>query len=132
MNKTIISIITLGIILTNNACKKHSHSDDEIKPIITIVEPKSNDTILLSVDPELHIEFTATDETGLHEMNVYVIGADTLYKKNPVVHDLKVFSFHDHVFLTGISSNNSCKVVIEAEDHGGNKAITEQTIFILP
>ena len=102
--------------------KNNSSSTDDTKPIITIAEPTANDTISLTLESEVHIEFTVTDNVGLHNLSVLIIknNIDTLMNETPSVSDLKVYSFHEHLIPIGIASLTGFKVLIKAEDHSGN------------
>ncbi len=114
-------IIAMGIIL--NACTKKSEQADTTKPVITVVEPLAYDTVSLATEPEIHVEFTVTDEAGLHHLSVIMIknNTDTLMNETPDdVLNLKVYAFHKHVMPTGIASVTPVKVIISAEDHAGN------------
>ncbi len=136
MNKIILNITAVFIIATVFvACTKHtSETTDTTKPVITVVEPMADDTLSLAVEPEIHIEFTVTDETGLHELNVLLIknNVDTLMNESPAVHDLKTYSFHEHAIPTGISSLTPMKAILTAEDHGENKEVKTISFFITP
>jgi hypothetical protein len=130
----IISIIIISISFF--ACSKHTHSTttDATKPIITVAEPTANDTLSLALEPEVHVEFTTTDESGLHELNVLVIknSTDTLLNDNPTVHDLTTYAYHEHVIPTGIISVTPMKVVITVNDHGNNIESRIINFFIEP
>lgn len=134
-NTTKILALAIATLISLNACHKtHADSNDTAKPIITMVEPMANDTLSLAVEPEIHVEFTVTDETGLHDVSVLLIknNTDTLMNETPTVHDLKVFSFHEHVIPTGIASLVPMKVVIKAADHGGNVETKTIEFFVEP
>ena len=116
-------LIIFGSTLLLYSCNKNnSSSTDDTKPIITIAEPTTNDTITLTLEPEVHIEFTITDNVGLHNLSVLIIknNIDTLMNETPSVSDLKVYSFHEHLMPIGITSLTGFKVIIKAEDHSGN------------
>jgi DNA polymerase III alpha subunit len=132
---SLIKFLTFSFIVLAIGCKKHEHNtNDQVKPILTIEEPMVNDTLILSVDPEVHIEFTATDNEGLHELNVLLIknNTDTILNDNPSVHDLKSYAYHEHVVPTGITNIVSMKVIISAEDHGENKEVKTVDFFVTP
>lgn len=135
--KTIIKqfFILLSLTLMLSECKKNTHSHkDTVKPILTFVEPTANDTVNLTLEHEVHIEFTASDETSLHELQIIIIknGVDTIFTQTPEVHDLKVYPYHTHLIPTGIIGLAAFQAIIKAEDHGGN--ITTETInfFVKP
>ncbi len=136
MNNNFQKIISIIIISTSLfACSKHTHSTtDTIKPTITVAEPTANDTLSLALEPEVHVEFTTTDETNLHELNVLVImnNTDTLLNDNPSVHDLTSYAYHEHVVPTGIVSITPMKVVIKSNDYSGNTETKIINFFIEP
>jgi hypothetical protein len=126
-----ICLSTIGFI----ACKKHTHdTSDTTKPVITMAEPMANDTLSLASDPEIHLEFTTTDESGLHSLKVLLIrnNTDTLFTDEPSVHDLKVYGYHEHFEATGITTLTPMKVIVIAEDHGGNVESKIITFFVEP
>lgn len=134
-NTTKILALAVAILISLNAChKSHADGNDTTKPIITMVEPLANDTLSLAVDQEIHVEFTVTDETGLHDLSVLLIknNTDTLMNETPAVHDLKVLSFHEHAIPTGIVSLVSMKAIIKATDHGGNVDTKTIDFFVEP
>lgn len=130
--RTYYIIIIMALLW--NACTKKSGQADTTKPVITVVEPLANDTVSLATEPEIHVEFTVTDETGLHHLSVIVIknNTDTLMNETPDVLDLKVYSFHEHLIPTNIASVTPMKVIIRAEDHAGNTETKTIAFFIQP
>jgi hypothetical protein len=131
--KTLLSLLSLTFMLY--ACKKNTHNNtDTVKPILTFVEPTVNDTVNLTLEHEVHIEFTATDETSLHELQVIIIknGVDTIFTQTPEVHDLKVYSYHTHLIPTGIVGLAAFQAVIKAEDHGGNITTEIINFYVKP
>jgi|688.fasta_scaffold25018_14 hypothetical protein len=118
MKKTIrISIylsIMFAVILITNSCKKENKV-----PTIAIVEPMENDTISLAVSPEVHIEFTASDDEELHylSVNVHDDMANSFLADTPSVHGNKTFDYHEHIMPSGITNTKRMTLEIKAEDH---------------
>jgi hypothetical protein len=134
-NTTTFIALMAAILFSFNACHKtQADSNDSTKPVITVVEPMADDTLSLAVEPEIHVEFTVTDETGLHNLSVLLIknNTDTLMNETPAVNELKVFSFHEHAIPTGIVSLVSMKAIIKAADHGGNVETKIIDFFVEP
>lgn len=129
-------IICLLILSTSlYACSRQSHSNsDTTKPIITVVEPLANDTASLAVEPEVHIEFTATDETKLRELNVVLIknNTDTLFNDSPTVDNLTVYAYHEHVVPSGIVSATPMTAIIRASDQSNNTETKIINFYVEP
>jgi len=119
--------ITFSIALLFSMCGKDESPDTE-KPIITVAEPHHQDTISLSSDPELHIEFTTTDNIALKSLVVVVNDSANLevFKKEPYVSGLKAHSFHNHFMLSDIKNLLLYTVVLTATDKSDN--VTTKTI----
>lgn len=131
--KNLIALAVSAIALFTSCTKKKS--TDTIKPIITVVEPSNVDTTSLSVEPEIHIEFTATDETSLSSISVNLYQNDSMniYSNNSSdVKGLKVYDFHQHIVPTSISTTTSFKLILEAKDEGGNTQTEEIHFYIEP
>jgi hypothetical protein len=128
--KITFTIGLLGIVsLAFNACKK---DEDTEKPTLAVVEPLAGDTLFLSQDPEIHIEFTASDNEELHEVSINLKDANGnvfLTKIEDV--DQKTFSFHEHVTPT-LTTGVEFTLNIEADDHSGNSNAQEIKFFVLP
>jgi hypothetical protein len=133
MIKYMIQLLFISILLTVFACRKRS-TDSALSPRIVIAEPGIGDTIDVSVNPELHIEFTASSDKGLHALEVIFVrnNTDTLLHENPSVMDLKAYPYHEHYLLSATSSIESYQLHIRAEDHDG--AVSEEMvpIFVQP
>ncbi len=127
-----ILVISFAILMMM-ACKKNE-KNDTLKPVITIAEPLSNDTLSIAMDPEIHIEFTTSDESGLHALYVTLIknNTDTLLNQNPDVMGLKVYAFHEHVVATGITSLTPLTAIIRAEDHSNNVELKTINFVVNP
>ncbi len=124
--KIAFSIFTISFFLFNTACKKET--TDTVKPVLTIGEPAEGTIFTLTDDPEVHIEFTLTDETSLHEVDIEVKdGTGTvIFSDAPTVHDLKLYDYHEHFEPTGITGEVNMTLTVTAADHGDN--ITTQTV----
>ena len=120
-----ISVFTITSLVTS--CKKETANK---APEIAILEPTANDTVTISVDPELHVEFTATDDEGLHTLSVKIKTASaTLFNDtSAMVHDLKTYNYHEHYTFSGITTLTPATVEITAEDH--DEVITMKTIQV--
>ena len=122
--------VTLLVMLTS--CKKNAVTDAE-KPALAFVEPEISDTVNLSLGEELHIEFTATDNAGLHSLEVSLKDQNgTSYlMQTPSVTNLKVYPFHAHLSpaLTGPATMT---LQVLAEDHSGNTCEANISFLVLP
>ncbi|MBP6625068.1 MAG: hypothetical protein KA198_07840 [Chitinophagaceae bacterium] len=132
--KYLFILSSLFILTFSQSCKKKSnYLLDHTKPLITIVEPVINDTLNLSLDPEVHIEFTTTDETALHTLSISVLqNGNTIFSEAPDVTNLKVYAYHEHFIPNSITSITPIKAIIKATDFGGNEEIKEVDFFVKP
>lgn len=121
----IISVFAISTVVSS--CKKETENK---APEIAVLEPSANDTVTISVDPELHVEFTATDDDGLHMLSVKIKTASaTLFNDtSAMVHDLKSYNYHEHYSFSGISTLTPATVEITAEDH--DEAMTTKSIQV--
>lgn len=128
--KTSVILALLALLAFNfNACKK---DDDTEKPTLAIIEPLAGDTLYLLQDPEIHVEFTASDNEELHEVSVELKdkeGNSFLSLTEDV--DQKTFSFHDHV-MPDIVAGIEFTLRIEANDHSGNSNEQEIEFYVVP
>ena len=128
--KTTVTLTLLSLLAFNfNACKK---DDDTEKPTLAIFEPLAGDTLYLSQDPEIHVEFTASDNEELHEVRVELKDAEGnsfLGKTEDI--DQKTFSFHEHV-MPDIAAGIEFTLRIEANDHSGNSNEQEIKFYVVP
>ena len=115
------------------ACKKKQTADISL-PIITVAEPGANDTLSLAAEPEVHLEFTVTDESSLATLTVLLVknNADTLLFETPAVHGLSVYPYHEHVIPVGITALTPLTARITATDHSGNMANQTINFFVEP
>lgn len=115
------------------SCKKKTAADTA-KPSITFVEPEAGSTVYLSTDPEVHVEFTTTDDRALHTLNVLLIKNtnDTLMNQTPDVDNLTVYSFHEHAIPTGITVSTPFRVIVTARDQYGNTEQQTVNFFVEP
>jgi hypothetical protein len=127
-------LIAIAFLFFISCSKNSSSSTDITRPVITMAEPMPDDTSNLSVEPEVHVEFTVTDEVGLHELSVLVIknNTDTLMNETPSVSDLKVYAFHEHLIPAGIIATVPFKAIIKASDHAGNVQSTVVNFYVTP
>ena len=132
-NKHLLLIIAILFSFQFYACKKDREADTT-KPLITVVEPLSGDTLSMTASPEVHVEFTVTDESELASLSVLLIknNSDTLMNDLPSVHGLKVYAFHEHVIPAGIAALTPMKAIILASDHSGNTESKTINFFIEP
>lgn len=114
-------------------CKKNKITDS-MKPAITMAEPTPGDTIDVSVDPEVHVEFTVSDQDGLHALSITLLrnATDTLLNVQPAVMDKTVFPFHDHLTLSGVSEVQTLQLFIRAENHASFVSTQEVTFYAQP
>ncbi len=124
-----IFIVSLIIIIFLSACKKNNTGvEDSVLPTVTIAEPMANDTLSLTADPEVHVEFTTTDETGLKSIQVWLVinGTDTLLNEDLDAQGVKTYAYHEHAVPSGIIAAVNMKAVIRVEDYGNN--VNEQIV----
>ncbi len=138
MNNTIIKIalILLSFItmISLYSCNKNKTTSDTTKPIITMVEPTDMDTITLSIDPEVHIEFTASDNEALHSLDVKLLDSanQLLQQSTPNVMDQTSYAFHTHYIPSGVTGLTWVKVQITTTDHSENTTTKELKVFLKP
>lgn len=111
------------------ACHKNAGKDTE-SPKISIVAPLMNDTVSITNGDELHIEFTCSDNVGLHNLQIKLydeVGTE-YFNSVPDVMNLKVYPFHTHLSPT-LSATRKMKLQIFAEDHAMN-AVKEEVQFV--
>lgn len=114
-------------------CGREEGADTQ-KPVITIAEPHAYDTISIASDPELHIEFTTTDNIALKSLTVVVNDSSNteVFKEEPNVSGLKVYSYHDHCMLSGIKKLFVYTVVLTAIDKSDNVIIKAVPVYVGP
>lgn len=134
ISKTTIFIILTIILSSQLSCKKNTRTSDNVLPILSIVEPTNLDTIILSKDPEMHVEFTVSDNTALHELEIKMFDSSNqiLQQFTPNVMDLPSYAFHTHYIPTGITGLTWVKVYIKATDHALNVTESELKVYIQP
>ena len=69
--KTTLFAALIAASLFVVSCKDDDKADTA-KPVLTVAEPSMNDTFNLTIDPEVHVEFTATDNLALNELKIIV------------------------------------------------------------
>lgn len=116
------------------ACKKRNYSNDTTKPVITVVEPMANDTVQISVDPEVHIEFTATDNETLKTLNISVKDANgnQLFTESPNVAGNSVYLYHNHFIPANITSGQEITVSLKAVDANENSVEQVIPVYLNP
>lgn len=116
------------------ACKKRNYSHDTTKPVITVVEPLTNDTVQISVDPEVHIEFTATDNEALKTLNISVKDANgnQLFTESPNVAGNSVYPYHNHFIPANITSGQEITVSLKALDANENSVELVIPVYLKP
>ncbi|MBL7765658.1 MAG: hypothetical protein JNJ58_06175 [Chitinophagaceae bacterium] len=129
----ILILITL-LNLSLSSCTKKNENTDIEKPYIAVVEPEMDDTLFLSTSPEIHIEFTVTDNTSLHSLHVELRDAanQVYYSFDPSVMGLSSYPFHEHPSPTGLTTTTNMKVVITALDHHDNTETKEISFVVVP
>lgn len=127
--KWFLPLCTCLIILS---CKKNTVTDTE-KPALAFVEPVIGDTVQLSLGEELHIEFTATDNDGLHSLQVNLkdMSGTSLLMNTPAVTNLTVYPFHAHL-SPALSVPTEMILQVVAEDHSGNTEQATIQFWVLP
>lgn len=117
-----------------SACKKRNYSTDTTNPVITIVEPMANDTIEVSVDPEVHIEFTATDNEVLKTLDISVKDANgiQLFAESPNVAGNNVYPYHNHFIPSNITTGKEITVNLKAVDANNNSVEKVIPVYLNP
>ncbi|MEI6311522.1 MAG: hypothetical protein WCP57_04590 [Bacteroidota bacterium] len=128
----ILSILSISIFFIStltSSCKKENKA-----PEIAILEPSNNDTITIASDPELHVEFTVSDDDALHYLSVKIKDASTTYFADTTtsVHDLKSYNYHEHYSFTGITTLTPVTVEISAEDHDEATTTKNIQVYVRP
>lgn len=111
------------------SCKKDKDTE---KPVITIEEPSNNDTISLA-SSEIHMEFKATDNEGLHEVSVNLTNPSgtSLFSNTKDVDDT-IYFFHEHITPSGISSITQLMFKVDASDHNENNISRTIIFYVKP
>ena len=92
--KFILIILISVSIVQLYSCKKKTSELDTEKPYLSIVEPMANDTTSMAIEPEIHVEFTATDNDQLKSLSVTLKDGlnNILFSSNPTVDGLKSYT----------------------------------------
>lgn len=133
--KFIFIIIISTSIINLTSCKKKTSEIDTENPFLSIVEPMANDTTSMAVEPEIHVEFTATDNNKLKSLSVTLKDNlnNTLFSSSPTVDGLKSYSFHQHYLPTmTITGTTLFKVNIIATDQNNNTNTQEILFYLEP
>jgi len=130
----LIILISVSIVLLYSCKKKTSELDTE-KPYLSIVEPMANDTTSMAIEPEIHVEFTATDNDQLKSLSVTLKDGlnNILFSSNRTVDGLKSYSFHQHYLPTmTITGTTLFKVNIIATDQNNNTNTQDILFYLKP
>lgn len=121
-------LITSSLLFA--ACQKNTI--DKQSPVITIAEPLE-DSLFLSVEPEVHVEFTVSDNTKLQSLHVELIDStqQLLINESPDVNGLPVYPFHQHVVPVLIAPM-PMQLRITATDQGNNTTYKIIPVIISP
>jgi hypothetical protein len=133
--KFIFIIIISTSIINLTSCKKKTSEIDTEKPFLSIVEPMANDTTSIAMEPEIHVEFTATDNNKLKSLSVTLKDNlnNILFSSSPTVDGLKSYSFHQHYLPTmTITGTTLFKVNIIATDQNNNTNTQEILFYLEP
>ena len=133
--KFIFIIIISTSIINLTSCKKKTSEIDTEKPFLSIVEPMVNDTTSIAMEPEIHVEFTATDNNKLKSLSVNLKDNlnNILFSSSPTVDGLKSYSFHQHYLPTmTITGTTLFKVNIIATDQNNNTNTQEILFYLEP
>jgi hypothetical protein len=133
--KFILIILISVSIVQLYSCKKKTSELDTEKPYLSIVEPMANDTTSMAIEPEIHVEFTATDNDQLKSLSVTLKDGlnNILFLSNPTVDGLKSYSFHQHYLPTmTITGTTLFKVNIIATDQNNNTNTQDILFYLKP
>jgi hypothetical protein len=133
--KFILIILISVSIVQLYSCKKKTSELDTEKPYLSIVEPMSNDTTSMAIEPEIHVEFTVTDNDQLKSLSVTLKDGlnNILFSSNPTVDGLKSYSFHQHYLPTmTITGTTLFKVNIIATDQNNNTNTQDILFYLKP
>jgi len=114
----LFSSLMLGLFLVQVACHHHDE-DDTSNPVVSITSPSAGASIAGAVS----IQGMVSDN-DLHAMSIKVTNkADgtTLFAKEPSVHGKTEYSFSETWTPANLSAETPVTLVVEAEDHAGNK-----------
>jgi hypothetical protein len=133
--KFILIILISVSIVQLYSCKKKTSELDTEKPYLSIVEPMANDTTSMAIEPEIHVEFTATDNDQLKSLSVTLKDGlnNILFLSNPTVDGLKSYSFHQHYLpIMTITGTTLFKVNIIATDQNNNTNTQDILFYLKP
>ncbi len=133
--KFILIIFISVSIVQLYSCKKKTSETDSEKPFLSIVEPMANDTTSITVEPEIHVEFTATDNDYLKSLIVTLKDSlnNIVFSSSPTVDGLKSYSFHQHYSpAAAITGTTLYKANITATDKSNNTTTQEFLFYVAP
>ncbi len=109
--------LLMGLLLTQVACHHHDEEDTS-NPVVSISSPASG----ASISGAVSIQGMVTDN-DLHAMSIKVTDATgtTLFAKEPSVHGKTEYSFSETWTPANLTAETPVTLVVEAEDHAGNK-----------
>lgn len=122
------------LLLVFTACHKDDDEPvDSEKPVLTVYEPTAGDTLSMSVEDSVHIQFYATDNDELHEVavNITDINGTNVYSTLDDV-DATAYSYHEHFFPGVVSSVVRYTILFQASDHSGNIASDTRIFYVKP
>jgi hypothetical protein len=132
--KFILIILISVSIVHLYSCKKKTPETDSEKPFLSIMEPLANDTTSMVVEPEIHVEFTATDNDYLKSLIVTLKDSlnNIVFSSSPTVDGLKSYSFHQHYTPAAITGTTLFKANITATDKSNNTTTQEFLFYVAP
>lgn len=107
-----------------------SCSKENKAPVINWVSP-TDSTVVYTPD-SVHLQGTITDDRSLHEVYIAIFNdstTDTIFKLEPYVHDLKVYSYRANYFPDTLTSGNFTLLVTAADHEGGYTTLTRRVII---
>jgi hypothetical protein len=128
-NNVIILIVLIGFFIFS--CD--GSTDDIEAPVVNIIQPVENDTIVLSTTSEINIRFTASDNDELHDVIVYVknTSGQILYSTTKDV-DQKSYNYSERYKPSNINSITQLKLETHITDHSDNHTFKSVSFFVRP
>lgn len=128
MKKITISILFLGAF-GFPSCKKSSQTSG---PVITMVEPKSGDTVMLH-HHSIHMMSGAKDEHGLHEIKAEIKDFQGKILFTEIKHiDEKEYVYHQHTSPTGMSGLTKVTYTFTATNHDERVSTQSVDFYLMP
>lgn len=124
-------IIATGLVIAGIALGWLSSCSKENKaPVINFVSP--TDSTVVATPDSVHLKGTITDDRSLHEVYIAIYNdstADTIFKLEPYVHDLKVYTYTANYFPDTTINGNYTLLVTAADHEGGYTTLTRRVII---